>query len=333
MLPSKSGLSFHAMIHMDVCHSPEKDTENGAIRKTLNFDSSESSSDERMDTDMEIVSVTTKRPCTNKKKRFVQSTLRFSSSPSVSPRTPKKPLATMCTNTPRLSTRPEKKREVSKVSPTWTGSKDTNCTKRVTESVLVRKRKIASDCQKMSTNQNCLPTVRGRHGDIRYITCETLSQLMHKPLMHGFARLSIVDCRYPYEFQAGHIRGAVNIHSSEQLLTAFFSSTVEAKEERNVIIFHCEFSSKRGPDLARLLREEDRKRNAHRYPVITFPDVYVLEGGYKAFFESFQSSCDPPFYKTMDADGHEEELFAYRKTSKPKPAQHKRMRSSLNDHF
>ena len=64
-------------------------------------------------------------------------------------------------------------------------------------------------------------------------------------------------CRYPYEYEGGHIRGAINIFTKEQLLKDYTEDKLGKKShktdkinvKRNVLIFHCEFSSERGPSL------------------------------------------------------------------------------------
>lgn len=38
----------------------------------------------------------------------------------------------------------------------------------------------------------------------------------------------------------------------------------------------------------RFLRELDRKVNIAEYPKLTYPDVYVIDGGFKNFFETFE---------------------------------------------
>ena len=56
----------------------------------------------------------------------------------------------------------------------------------------------------------------------------------------------IVDCRFPYEYEGGHIIGALNINSMEELDRQFFTKPRVA-DIRVAIIFHCEFSSHRAP--------------------------------------------------------------------------------------
>lgn len=59
-----------------------------------------------------------------------------------------------------------------------------------------------------------------------------------------------------------------------------------------VFMFHCEFSSQRGPKMWRLVRRLDRERN--EYPALDFFDMFILKGGYESFVEQFgesQSYC------------------------------------------
>lgn len=61
--------------------------------------------------------------------------------------------------------------------------------------------------------------------------------------------------RYPYEFEGGHIKGAVNIYTCDDIIRELLEAQAnkqagDSKDKReNVLIFHCEFSSERGPFL------------------------------------------------------------------------------------
>lgn len=57
-------------------------------------------------------------------------------------------------------------------------------------------------------------------------------------------------------------------------------------DKRVVLIFHCEFSSERGPRMCRFIRKRDRAMN--EYPRLHYPELYILKGGYKEFFQQFQ---------------------------------------------
>ena len=91
--------------------------------------------------------------------------------------------------------------------------------------------------------------------------------------------------------------------------------------QSKVIIFHCEFSSERGPKMLRFLRQQDRSMNKDSYPALHFPEVYILEGGYKAFWEHYNEKnqttlCQPEGYKLMLDEDHSEDLKFFRKKSK-----------------
>jgi M-phase inducer phosphatase 2 len=62
----------------------------------------------------------------------------------------------------------------------------------------------------------------------------------------------VIDSRYPYEYDAGHIRNAKNIYTKQKLYDEFFFQKYHESldiSKRIIIIFHCEFSSERAPTL------------------------------------------------------------------------------------
>jgi hypothetical protein len=92
--------------------------------------------------------------------------------------------------------------------------------------------------------------------------------------------LVIIDCRFPFEFEGGHIKGAKNFYLPEQVEDYFFKN----EKKDLTIIVHCEFSQKRGPKMFRSIREKDRCLNLANYPKLTFPNLFLLEGGYSKFY-------------------------------------------------
>lgn len=80
---------------------------------------------------------------------------------------------------------------------------------------------------------------------------EHLSLLIEatSPYMPKYDKIIIVDCRYPYEYEGGHIRGAINVYNPHQLPRAFFFQVNKEKALRTLIVMHCEFSSQRAPDM------------------------------------------------------------------------------------
>ncbi|XP_055410820.1 M-phase inducer phosphatase 3 isoform X2 [Bubalus kerabau] len=126
----------------------------------------------------------------------------------------------------------------------------------------------------------------------------------------------IIDCRYPYEYLGGHIQGALNFHSQEELYNFFLKKPIVPldNQKRIVIVFHCEFSSERGPRMCRSLREEDRALN--QYPALYYPELYILKGGYRDFFPEYMELCEPQSYCPMHHQDHKAELLRCRNQSK-----------------
>lgn len=103
----------------------------------------------------------------------------------------------------------------------------------------------------------------------------------------------VIDCRFDYEFAGGHIEGAVNLSSPEQLKEFLFSSQERLEElmtQRTMLIFHCEFSERRAPFMYSCLRDNDRRSNIDVYPRLFFPEIYVMEGGYAAFWQNYKDT-------------------------------------------
>lgn len=95
-----------------------------------------------------------------------------------------------------------------------------------------------------------LPLTQGRHQDLKSITSETLARLMKGEFNDTVASYKVIDCRYPYEFNGGHIDGALNIYMKEQCLELLNQCNLDDKDDKvHILIFHCEFSSERGPNL------------------------------------------------------------------------------------
>ena len=67
----------------------------------------------------------------------------------------------------------------------------------------------------------------------------------------------IVDCRFDYEYNGGHIEGAININTTAGVQEYFLGpnaskpapSTSVDSTKKTVIVFHCEFSHERAPTL------------------------------------------------------------------------------------
>lgn len=170
-----------------------------------------------------------------------------------------------------------------------------------------------------------LPTLRRRNDRFKRIDSTTLVKLIDGGFSDSIESFVIVDCRYPYEYSGGHIVNSLNIHNQNDLMKLFIDKPRpqnqhhnhnhhnhnQQQDKRRIIIFHCEFSSERGPKLMRLLREKDRQIN--KYPELIHPELYLLEGGYREFFRRHKEYCVPQAYKPMKSRNHRDELRNYRR--------------------
>lgn len=87
-----------------------------------------------------------------------------------------------------------------------------------------------------------------KYPKINTISAETLASLM----VDSNKSLVIVDCRFEYEYNGGHINGAVNLNTKEQMENHFFKNKENIESlmfSKCIIIFHCEFSLFRGPTM------------------------------------------------------------------------------------
>ncbi|XP_062979614.1 M-phase inducer phosphatase 3 [Elgaria multicarinata webbii] len=176
-----------------------------------------------------------------------------------------------------------------------------------------------------------LPTVAGRQEELRFITAETVSHhhclgvgpcpsfmaaLLHDQFQSLIEKFCIIDCRYPYEYRGGHIKGALNIHRQDDLFEFFLKKPLlpSTPQKRLILVFHCEYSSERGPKMCRYLRKEDRAMN--EYPALHYPELYVLQGGYKGFFLEYKELCEPQSYCPMHHHDFKAEMLKFHTKSK-----------------
>ena len=66
----------------------------------------------------------------------------------------------------------------------------------------------------------------------------------------------------------------------------------------------------------RFLRSQDRELNKDCYPKLNFPEVYLLDGGYKPFFATQEAHCEPRSYTPMLHEDHAADLRHFRVKSK-----------------
>jgi len=178
---------------------------------------------------------------------------------------------------------------------------------------------LIGDCSRRFS----LPLVDdGKLSDLKLISGDTLTALIDGVYFDTVDFFDIIDCRYPYEFHGGHIKGAFNLHTQKQTFEKYLQHRSPKpigsplSTTRSILIFHCEFSSQRGPAMCRFVRGADRQCNQDTFPSLHYPEMYVLQGGYKSFYENHREYCEPCLYTPMCDPGHAEELKLYRNKSK-----------------
>ncbi|GMM53318.1 putative tyrosine protein phosphatase [Starmerella bacillaris] len=179
------------------------------------------------------------------------------------------------------------------------------------------------ECLSVLEHPNCpLPTFSIRQDPFRRITASTLCRAIDGEFQSLFTDIIIIDCRFEYEYEGGHIEGAMNVNSKQQLEDLLFKQRECSFSMKSLLVFHCEHSAYRSPMLANHLRHCDRDLNASNYPNLFYPNVVVLEGGYSKFYVNSSSRCVPQNYIGMNHQEHqltcEKELSKFRNLMKPR---------------
>jgi M-phase inducer tyrosine phosphatase len=123
-----------------------------------------------------------------------------------------------------------------------------------------------------------------------------MRDLIANHIFYGFETLLIVDARFEYEHEGGHIKKSKNVRSMAQMTSMFD----QFRGCEVCVVFHCEFSQNRGPNLMQRFRDHDRRENIDRYPTLDYPTIYLLQGGYCQFFEDCPDLCDGGYVRMRD---------------------------------
>lgn len=151
-----------------------------------------------------------------------------------------------------------------------------------------------------------IPTFKVRQDPFPRISHQTLCRLIDGEFASVFPEIIVIDCRFGYEYEGGHIDGAINVNSKQQLEEALFGKHAAPHVPGSrLLIFHCEYSAYRSPLMASHLRTCDRNINAANYPNLYYPDVLVLDGGYSQFYSAASHRCVPQNYVEMNHALHQ----------------------------
>ena len=177
--------------------------------------------------------------------------------------------------------------------------------------------------------ESILPCVVDAEHGLPHVLDETLARVLQQ-CAAGAMRAHVIDCRYPHEFDAGHVRGAVNVHEpaalqrylcavlaedadrAQFLLTQSSGDGVHdddtvrrslmAHAQNSAFILYCDFSGERAPRMWRHVRNLDRRDHVMDYPSLSFPHMYVLRGGYASFAQraDLRGWCTGPHLRVDD---------------------------------
>jgi len=144
-------------------------------------------------------------------------------------------------------------------------------------------------------------------------------------------KVVVVDCRFEYEYRAGHIRGALSAPTTRAIDHLFYgaapvtflsrrrAASLPLSHPKVMLVFHCEFSSHRAPTLAKYLRGLDRSINQD--PNLIYPNVFILHGGYEAFFRTIGRSVrDGPSGDANESESSSDDGIFERPASVPPPS-------------
>ncbi|KNF02112.1 hypothetical protein PSTG_04610 [Puccinia striiformis f. sp. tritici PST-78] len=167
-----------------------------------------------------------------------------------------------------------------------------------------------------------LPCHKVSNDGLMRISADTMDQFLEGLYDDKISEKIVVDCRFGYEYQGGHIRTAINIQDKEVVDKVFLQGEIFAggssdvpspsvsgkvdttgQRKKVVVVFHCEYSAKRAPTVAKYLREQDRHINMTHYPALHYPEIYILEGGYAKYHAHSPQHCIGT-YVGMDDPSH-----------------------------
>lgn len=76
------------------------------------------------------------------------------------------------------------------------------------------------------------------------ITHQTFIDVLNGVYDNDNEKPVIVDCRFEYEFDGGHIANAINYNDKQKLAEKLFDCATAGGK---TLIFHCEYSAHRAP--------------------------------------------------------------------------------------
>lgn len=92
-----------------------------------------------------------------------------------------------------------------------------------------------------------LPYFKTEDESLPRISKETMIEVLDGKYDQSYKRAIIVDCRFEYEYEGGHIDGAINFNNKEALAAKLFEAESPEHSQNSLLILHCEYSAHRAP--------------------------------------------------------------------------------------
>ncbi|CAB1344354.1 unnamed protein product [Coregonus sp. 'balchen'] len=179
-----------------------------------------------------------------------------------------------------------------------------------------------------------LPVERVDHQDLHCISAQTVASLLRGQYSGAVEHFLIIDCRYPYEYHGGHIKGADNLHTEAQIQGALLqlpalyqlSSWGRAPTSPPGQAPDTGVSgSSMGGVLQRFGSQSHSPGSGTTPPGQGSPlegssprklILYLLEGGYRYFYSCYPDLCEPRGYVPMLHSEYREQLGRFRRKTK-----------------
>ena len=89
-----------------------------------------------------------------------------------------------------------------------------------------------------------LPHFNSDEESLPRITKDTMIDVLDGKYGRCYDHSIVIDCRFEYEYDGGHIEGAINVNDKDQLANQLLDRT---SAEKTLLILHCEYSAHRAP--------------------------------------------------------------------------------------
>ena len=141
---------------------------------------------------------------------------------------------------------------------------------------------------------DALPSRQSATSNIRKISLHTV-----KDCIDSKRHIKIIDCRYPFEHKKGHLNGAENIWNEKKLFEKY---PVDNRSYTCpfILLFYCEYSTKRAPEMAMKLREADIQYSVQGE--LVYNNIFVIDKGMKGLFRHLRSYCFGEYIEMKDKE-------------------------------